>query len=63
MDGFDVVEKVGLSDESYSEAVQNAIDSISKVRKVFWFEVIEQRGRVIDNKKIEYQIVVKAGVV
>ena len=59
MRGFEIIEKVGISNQSYSKAVENILKNINK--QVFWFEVIEQRGRITKDKKIEYQVVLKIG--
>ena len=46
----------------FSEAVKNAISEASKtVRHIDWFEVMEQRGNVKDDKVMEYQVVLKVG--
>ena len=52
MQEFEIIEKVGVSNENYSEAVRNALQRIEK--KIFWFEVIEQRGRLNKDNKIEF---------
>jgi len=59
MHEFEIVEKVGLSNDSYSDAVKNLLKNFDK--QIFWFEVIEQRGRVTKDNKIEFQVVVKVG--
>lgn len=63
MKEFEIVEKVGISNESYCAAVRNAIASVQKTRHVHWFEVTEQRGRVTQDEQIEFQIILKIGVV
>lgn len=62
MSGFEIIEKVGISNKNYSDAVKNALSTIMKTTNVFWFEVIEQRGRITENHEIEYQIVLKIGI-
>jgi flavin-binding protein dodecin len=59
MQDFDIIEKAGVSYDSYCEAVKNALKSAHK--KVFWFEVVEQRGRMTEDDKIEFQVVVRIG--
>jgi flavin-binding protein dodecin len=59
MNEFEIVEKVGISNNSYSEAVKNVLLNIKK--QVFWFEIVEQRGRLTKDNKIEFQVVVKIG--
>lgn len=47
---------VGTSNESFSDAINVAIERASKtIRELRWFEVREQRGAVRDGQ-IEYQI-------
>ncbi len=60
MKEFNIIEKVGISYKSYSDAVKQALESIDK--QVYWFEVIEQRGRMSSDDKIEFQVVLKIGV-
>ncbi len=56
------IEIVGTSLVSFSEAVQSAIADASKtIRHIAWFEVVEQRGSVRDNKVAEFQVVLKVG--
>jgi len=56
---FDIIEKAGVSYESYSDAVKNALKTIKK--QVHWFEVVDQRGRMTKDDKIEFQVVIKIG--
>jgi dodecin len=56
------IEIVGTSNVGFSEAVQSAIaEAAQTVRRMDWFEVVEQRGMIKDNKVAEYQIVLKVG--
>jgi hypothetical protein len=56
-----MIELVGISNESYSDAVKKALEEYMNTgKKVFWFEVVEQRGAVRDGK-IEFQVVIKVG--
>ena len=59
MHEFEIIEKVGISNNSYSDAVKNALKNTKK--KIFWFEIVEQRGRVKNNDVIEFQVVIKIG--
>ena len=61
MKGFDIIEKVGVSYSSYSDAVKNALNDVEA--QVHWFEVVEQRGRVTKDKKIEYRYQHLAGFI
>ena len=56
-----IIEKVGISKKSYTDAVNNAIKEVEKNNDISWFEVIEFRGRV-DKGKIEYQTIIKIGI-
>lgn len=59
MQEFEIIEKVGLSNDNYSEAVKNVLTNINN--NVYWFEVVEQRGRITKDKNIEFQVVLKIG--
>lgn len=59
---FKMIERVGISTISISEAAKNAILEVSKSEKVSWFEIVEQRGRLTSNNEIEFQVTVKIGV-
>jgi len=56
---FEILEKVGISNNSYSEAVKSALKNFKK--QVHWFEIIEQRGRLTKDSEIEFQVVLKIG--
>ncbi|HBG46992.1 MAG TPA: dodecin flavoprotein [Deltaproteobacteria bacterium] len=54
------IEIVGVSPQSFEEAIKNAIDKASStLHNLAWFEVVEQHGRVQDGKIAEFQVVVK----
>jgi flavin-binding protein dodecin len=56
------IEIVGTSPVSFSEAVKAAIVEASRtVHHMDWFEVVEQRGAIRDNKATEFQVVLKVG--
>ncbi len=56
-------EIVGTSDVSISEAINNAIGTAAKsLRNLEWFEVIELRGSIRDNKAASYQVTLKLGL-
>lgn len=56
------IEVVGTSPVGFAEAVQSAIaEAAHTVRRMDWFEVVEQRGNIKDNKVAEYQVVLKIG--
>jgi flavin-binding protein dodecin len=55
-DVFKGITVAGTSDESFSKAVEAAIERASKtIRDMRWFELREQRGAIRDGK-IEYQV-------
>jgi flavin-binding protein dodecin len=60
---YKVVELVGTSKASVSEAIQTAISRASStVRNLRWFEVVQVRGAVGDDGKVDhYQVTLKAG--
>jgi flavin-binding protein dodecin len=59
---YKLVELVGCSPTSFAEAVKAAIAEASKsVRHLDWFEVVQERGRVVDGKVEEFQVTLKAG--
>jgi len=54
------IELVGIAEEGYEQAIQNAISKASQtVREISWFEVMEQRGKVNAGKVVEYQVIIK----
>jgi dodecin len=56
------IEIVGTSTISFSEAVKAAVEDAKKtIRHMGWFEVIEQRGHIKDDKVVEYQVTLKVG--
>jgi flavin-binding protein dodecin len=59
MKEFEIIEKVGISDKSYSDAVKNALKNVKK--QVHWFEVIDIRGRMTKENTIEFQLILKIG--
>lgn len=59
---FEIITKVGLSNESVSDAIKKVVTETNENSSVGWFEVIEQRGRVISDTQIEFQVTVKLGI-
>jgi len=56
------IEIVGVSKDSFSEAVDNAIQKANEtVHGLSWFEVCDLRGRIADGRVEEYQATVKIG--
>lgn len=58
---FEIIERVGISTESTTEAVKSAVLEANQEKKVAWFEVVEHRGRVTSDGKVEFQVTVKIG--
>ena len=58
---FEVIERVGVSNEGINEAVKEVVMEANSEKKVGWFEVIEQRGRMTSDGKIEFQVKVRIG--
>jgi len=55
-------EVVGSSSKSLSDAIETAIERVSKtIRHVEWFEVSEIRGHVQDGKVGHYQVSLNVG--
>lgn len=58
---FEIIERVGISTESISDAIKSVIMEARNEGGVSWFEVLEHRGRVTSDEKIEFQVTVKIG--
>jgi hypothetical protein len=59
---YKITELVGTSPTSFDDAAKSAIAEAAKtVRNMDWFEVLEQRGRIVDGKVVEFQVTVKIG--
>jgi flavin-binding protein dodecin len=58
---FEVIERVGISTESIAQAVKDVVLEANIEKKIGWFEVVEQRGRVTSEGKVEFQIKVRIG--
>ncbi len=57
---FKKIELVGTSTESFSAAAANAIAKANEsIRKMRWFEVVEQRGSVEDGKIGQFQVTLR----
>ncbi|MBI5185718.1 MAG: dodecin domain-containing protein [Nitrospinae bacterium] len=54
------IELIGVSEKSYEEAIRNAVSKASQsLRGLDWFEVVDQRGKIIDGKVTQFQVVLK----
>ena len=59
---YKVIELVGTSPVSFAEAVKSAVVEASKtIRHMDWFEVVNQRGSIVDGKAAEFQVTLKVG--
>ena len=59
---YKVIEVVGTSQNSFAEAVKSAVAGASEtVRHMEWFEVVNQRGRIVDGRVEEFQVTVNLG--
>ena len=59
---YKIIEVVGTSPLSFAEAVKSAVTEASEtVRHMEWFEVINQRGRILEESVNEFQVTVKIG--
>lgn len=59
---FKIIEIVGTSPVSFAEAVQSAIAEASgTVRHMDWFEVVSERGRIVNQRVEEFQVTLKVG--
>ena len=56
-------EVVGSSDKSVSDAIESAITTASRsLRNLEWFEVVDVRGSIRNNKVASYQVTLKLGL-
>ena len=59
---YKLLELTGSSPTSSDDAISCAIAKASEsVRNIQWFEVIEQRGHVVDGKVAHWQVTLKVG--
>jgi flavin-binding protein dodecin len=56
------VELVGSSSVGIEDAIQNAITKAGEsIRNMRWFEVVETRGQIEDNRVAHWQVTIKVG--
>jgi len=56
------IEIVGTSPHSIEEAIQNAISECSvTIKNMDWFEVIDTRGHIVEDKVAHFQVTLKIG--
>ena len=59
---YRVIQLVGTSEKSVSDAIAQAIARASKtLRDLRWFEVVETRGSIEGGKISQYQVTLKVG--
>ena len=59
---YKVIEVAGSSAESSDAAVKRAIEQASQsVRNLRWFEIVEVRGHIEDQKIAHWQVTLKIG--
>ena len=59
---YKILDLVGSSEKSIEDAIQNAITRASKtIREMKWFEVVQMRGHIENNKVGHYQVTLRVG--
>jgi flavin-binding protein dodecin len=59
---YKTIEVTGTSTTTLEDAIQNAIArSARTVRQMRWFEVVETRGSIQDDKVAQWQVTLKIG--
>jgi hypothetical protein len=59
---YKITELVGTSPTSFAEATKAAVAEAAKtVRNMEWFEVMEERGKIVNGAVAEFQVTVKIG--
>ena len=59
---YKIIEIVGTSRESFTDAVKTAVaEAAETVHHMEWFEVVNQRGRIVEKSVEEFQVTVKIG--
>jgi len=59
---YKIMELVGTSPTSFAEAVKAGVaDAAKTIRHMDWFEVVEERGRIVDGAVQEFQVTMKVG--
>ena len=59
---YELVEVIGVSEKSMSDAIKRAVSAASKNRPgTAWFEVVEQRGRIDKGEVAEFQAKIRVG--
>jgi hypothetical protein len=59
---YKITELVGTSPTSFAEATKAAVAEAAKtLRHMAWFEVVDERGRIVDGAVAEFQVTIKIG--
>ncbi|MGH7036853.1 MAG: dodecin [Stellaceae bacterium] len=59
---YRIIEVAGSSEKSLDDAIQSAVSRASRtLHHLRWFEVIQMRGHIEDDKIQHYQVVLKIG--
>lgn len=59
---YKLIELVGVSEKSVSEAIQNAVARAAQTLKgLDWIEVTQIRGLIQDGRGTQYQVAMKVG--
>jgi flavin-binding protein dodecin len=59
---YKVIDLVGTSEKSIEDAIATAVTRASRtMRNLRWFEVVETRGHIEQDKVSHYQVVLKVG--
>lgn len=59
---YKITEVVGTSPTSFAEATKAAVAEAAKtLRQMDWFEVVGERGRIVDGAVAEFQVTIKIG--
>ena len=59
---YKITELVGTSPKSFAEATKAAVAEAAKtIRNMDWFQVVEERGRIVDGTVAEFQVTLKIG--
>jgi len=57
------IELTGSSAQSSDDAIRRAIDRASKtLRNLHWFEVVDTRGQIENDKVVYWQVTIKVGL-
>jgi hypothetical protein len=61
---YKMIELTGSSKDSMEDAIKNAVAKAAKtVHNMRWFQVIDTRGKIDDDKVAAWQVTLKVGFV